>query len=135
VRFILEHSLSPRLAEALTALSAGEGNQVVHLRRWFPGDTKDEDWLRGLKDRGEQDSVVITADPNIYRNPALRAAWVESGLTVFFLKSFADLKHWVQAAKLVRWWPEIVQRARKAKPGQGFTVSVNGNIEEVKSDA
>jgi hypothetical protein len=25
----------------------------------------------------------ITADPRIYRNPALKAAWIESGLTVF----------------------------------------------------
>jgi hypothetical protein len=135
VRFILEHCLSPRLAEGLAALSAGEDHQVFHLRHMFPQNTKDEDWLRGLTERGEQASVVITADPQIYHNPALKAAWIESGMTVFFLKSFADFAHWEQAAKLVRWWPAIVQAASKAKPGQGFFVSVNGKVEAAKPSA
>jgi hypothetical protein len=135
LRFILEHSLSPRLAEGLAALSAGEGHQVLHLRQLFPPNTRDEEWLRGLKERGEQDSVVITADPRIYRNPALKAAWIESHMTVFFLRSFADFLHREQAAKLVRWWPTIVEAARKAKPGQGFSVSVNGKVEALKPDA
>ena len=131
MRFILEHSLSPRLAEALAALSEVEGHQVVHLRKWFPQEAKDEEWLRGLRDRGEQEAVVITADPRISRNPALQAAWLESGLTVFFLRSFADLAHWEQAARLVKWWPAIVAAARRAKPGQGFLVSVHGKVEGV----
>jgi len=130
VRLILEHSLSPRLAAALAALEGETGHDVVHLRRWFPdASTDDPTWLMGLRDRGEQEAAVLTADPNIYRNQALRTAWLASGLTVFFLKSFADLPHWEQAARLVKWWPEITRAANRARRGSGFTVRINGKIE------
>jgi len=37
--------------------------------------------------------------------------------------------------KLVRWWPTIVLAASKAKPAQGFFVSVNGKVEAAKPSA
>ena len=58
---------------------------------------------------------------------------MESGLTIIFLKSFANLPLWDQAARLMKWWPEIAKNAVRAKRGTGFLVSVNGQIEEMKS--
>jgi hypothetical protein len=48
---------------------------------------------------------------------------------MFFLRAFADYKHWDQAAKLVKWWPDIVASATKARRGAGFLVTANGKIE------
>jgi hypothetical protein len=59
--------------------------------------------------------VVVTADPNIYRNPGLRAAWE-------------------QAAKIVKWWPNIMGAVRRAKKGAGFVVRVNGAVEPWTDD-
>lgn len=132
MRFILEHSLSPKLALALAALEGQGGHDVVHLRNWYQQTADDPTWLTGLRERGEGDSVVVTADTGIYRNPAVKVAWLESGLTVVFLKSFADLPHWDQAAKLVKWWPDIVAEAARAKKGTGLVVSVNGKILPLK---
>jgi hypothetical protein len=93
--------------------------------------TLDPVWLRGLGAR-EPDAIVISADPYISRSPHEQAAWLASGLTIFFLRSFADLTKWQQAAKLVKWWPDIVKEAKKAKKGSGFLVSVHGKIERLK---
>jgi len=57
---------------------------------------------------------------------------LEAGLTTFFLRSFADLSFDEQAARLIKWWPEIRRQAKRAKRGAGFLISVNGRIEEIK---
>jgi hypothetical protein len=134
VRFILEFSLSPHLADALHALCSPDRHEVRHIRVWFETDPGDPGWLRGLPERGQGQSVVVTADPNIYRNPGLRAAWRESGLTVVFLRSFADLPHWEQAARIVKWWPRIMDAVRRARQGAGFVVRVNGAVEPWTDD-
>jgi hypothetical protein len=48
---------------------------------------------------------------------------------MFFLRAFADYPHWEQAAKLVKWWPDIVKAAAKARRGAGHLVTANGKIE------
>lgn len=133
MRFILEHSLSPKLADALTALEGLEGHSFVHLRRLegHPDAMPDAEWLPKLA-REAADCIVITADPRITRGPHERAAWLEAGLTTFFLQSFADLIFAEQAWRLVKWWPEIVRRAVRARRGSGFIVTVNGQFNIVE---
>jgi hypothetical protein len=131
VKFVVEHSVSPVLANALAVLAEPDGHEVVHLRLHYHQSTLDPVWLRGLG-RREPEVVVISADPRITRSPHERAAWLESSLTIVFLKSFADLSIWDQAAKLVKWWPDIVNNVRQARPGTGFLVSVHGKIERLK---
>jgi hypothetical protein len=131
VRFIFDHSLPPRFSEILAILEGPAGNGVDHLRRFFPQDTEDPIWLLELAKRAP-DAIVVTADPRISRGKHERAAWLESGLTVFFLRSFADLPGSEQAWRLVKWWPSIVQAARKARAGSGFLVTVNGKIEALR---
>jgi hypothetical protein len=131
VKFVVEHSVSTNLAAAIAILAELDGDEVVHLRLQYRQDTLDPVWLNGLGQR-EPDVVVISADPRITKNPHERAAWLESGLTIFFLRSFADLPIWGQAAKLVKWWPDIVRHAKRARRGTGFLVSVQGKIEELR---
>jgi hypothetical protein len=131
VRFVLEHSVSPRLADALDALD--EDHSFGHLRKLegYPQQITDTAWLPKLAS-DHPDAVVITADPRITRGPAERAAWLEAGLTTFFLQSFAALPIDQQAWRLVKWWPQIVKRAMRSARGSGFLVTVNGEFTEVR---
>ena len=109
------------------------GQGVIHLRGLpgFPAEIKDTVWLPRVATQ-EPDAVVVTADPRITKRPAEQLAWLEAGLTTFFLKGFASLGFHDQALRLVKWWPDIVGTASAAKKGSGFLVSVNGKIESVK---
>jgi hypothetical protein len=131
LKFVVEHSVSTHLTEALAILASSDGIQVEHLRTRYNQRTLDPVWLQGLGAK-ERDVVVITADPRISRSPINRDAWLASGLTIFFLRGFADLLFWEQAAKLVKWWPDIVKAAAKAPRGSGFLVSVQGKIEKIR---
>jgi len=131
VRFIFDHSLSPNLSEILAILEGPAGNTVEHLRRFYPQETEDAVWLPRLA-QDAPDVVIVTADPRIARSPQERAAWLQSGLTGFFFKSFADLSSWEQAWRVVKWWPSIVSRAQAARRGTGFMVSVNGKIDQAR---
>lgn len=131
MRFVLDHSLSPRLSEILRVLDDPPGHTLLHLRT-FPSETKDPAWLQ-LFGQTDPDVIIVTADPGISRSPANRAAWLESRLTIFFLRSVADLKPGNQAWRLIKEWPEIVKHAARAKKGSGFVVSIHGKIEPLRS--
>lgn len=130
MKFVVEHSISPYLTQAVAILAAQGGDEVVHLRTDYHQATLDPVWLRGLGQR-EPNVIVVSADPRITRSPHEREAWLASGLTCFFLKSFADLPFWEQAARLVKWWPGIMDAAQRAHRGTGFLVSVHGKIERI----
>lgn len=131
MKFVVEHSVSTNLTEAIAILARLDGDEVVHLRTLYEQATLDPTWLRGLGE-GEPDVIIVSADAYISRSPHEQAAWLASGLTIFFLRSFADLPIWQQAARLVKWWPDIVREAKRARKGTGFLVSVHGKIEKIK---
>jgi hypothetical protein len=56
-------------------------------------------------------------------------AWLDAGLTTFFLKSFSHHRLWDQAVKLVKWWPAIRDAADGAARGRGFMVGANGDVD------
>jgi hypothetical protein len=98
----------------------------VHLRDRFPVDTNDDVWIRQLGAEGGW--VILSGDPRITRNPHNRKAWLESGLTAFFLKSgWTNLKLWVIAAKLIEWWPRIVDKAETLTRAEGILIPVRGS--------
>ena len=49
----------------------------------FRRDTPDQEWLATLAEEG--DWVIVSGDPRITRGKHERQAWLESGLTAFFL--------------------------------------------------
>lgn len=119
MRFFLDNCISPRLASALRILAELQKNEIVHLQDKFPRDEKDEVWIRTLAQEG--DWLIVSGDPRITRGKQQREAWLESGLTAFFLgEGWSEKAIWKQASELFRWWPDIVLKAREARPGSGF---------------
>jgi predicted nuclease of predicted toxin-antitoxin system len=82
MRFFLDNCLAIRHARALGETVKPE-HSFTHLQEKFGADAKDEVWIRRLGEEG--DWVVISGDYRIGRGAHERAAWHQSGLTVFFL--------------------------------------------------
>ena len=125
MNFFFDNNLPPDLARALNFLSKKQGHKVVPLRDKFKTNIVDVNWINTLKNEGNW--VVISGDLRILRNPHERAAWLESGLTVFFLaKGWANVSYWVKAWKLVKWWPEVISQAKMIKSGTSFIIPISG---------
>lgn len=132
MRFFFDNNLPPRLAKAIDAL-LGSSGKAIHLLINFQADTPDIDWLSSLAREG--DWVIISGDIRITRNPHERKAWQEARLTSFFLpKGWMNIDPWIQASKLIRWWPDIMAQANRVAPGAAFVVPVkyNGKFEQLK---
>jgi hypothetical protein len=126
VKFFLDNCISKAMAVAIAAIGKSQGIEIVHLTEIFDAKTPDTVWIPGIKGMG---FVVVSGDPRISRNPANRAAWLESGLTAFFLDhGWMDKKLWVQAAELIRWWPIIMDTAKECTPGSGFLLPFKGSV-------
>ena len=131
MKFFFDNNLPPRLAKAIDALLEPP-NEAVHLTGLFEPGIPDVDWIRRLAD--ERDWIIISGDVRITRNPHERRAWQQAKLTAFFLKKgWINQNLWVQAAKLILWWPDIMEQAKRVEPGAGFLVPVNhtGRFEQV----
>lgn|SRR5208282_6495130 len=124
--------MPPRIAEALQVLEGTEGHEIVHLSRKFSRDTPDIEWIQKLAEEGNW--IVVSGDVRISKNEFERRAWLESGLTAFFLsKGWTSLKLWDQAWRLAKWWPEIVTQAERIRPGAGFVVPLkSAKLEQLR---
>jgi hypothetical protein len=121
---LVTHCLPPRLAEAIDALD--DRSDVTHLSQKFPRNLPDAKWISELGREGGW--VIVSGDLRISRNKAERQAWLESGLTAFFLAgAWGQQKLWLTAWKLIKWWPLIVAQAESIRPGAGFIVPVSGD--------
>jgi hypothetical protein len=126
LRFFFDNTTPPRLVAALRELEGSEGHKVEHLRERFQPDTPDVDWIRSLAAEG--DWIIISGDVRISQNQFERRAWLESGLTAFFLaKGWTNLKLWDQTWRFFKWWPDIVAQAARIRPGAGFTVPIKSS--------
>lgn len=120
MRFFFDNNLSPHLAKALAALCRPEGVAVEHLRHRFPKNITDVEWIDRLAKEGEWS--VITQD-RLIRNPLEKEAFRQSGLTAFVLtRAWASHRYWEKAARLVRWWPRIMEQAELIEGGAAFEV-------------
>lgn len=91
MRFFVDNNLAPAIARALDALGSYDGHHVHHLRDRFPPGIVDAAWLGQLGEEG--DWVILSGDYRITKRPHERRAWLDSGLTAFFLA-----KGWMTAA-------------------------------------
>lgn len=124
MRFLLDNCLPPRLAAAIDILD--DGSTVNHLSQKFARNTPDAEWITELGKEGGW--VIVSGDLRISRNKAERRAWLESGLTAFFLAGgWGQQKLWYTAWRLIKWWPLIVTQAESIRPGAGFVVPVSGD--------
>lgn len=119
--------LAPKLARGFHQFVKGE-HEVVHLRDRFAGSTPDVEWMRKLAEEAEW--VIVSGDVAIRSNPHEVAAWQQAGHTIFFLKAgWTNFEFWQQVQKLAKCFPEIIKRAKDARRGDSFVVTVNGRIE------
>jgi hypothetical protein len=102
----------------------------THLQDKFSPNTTDEAWFSELGREG--DWTIISGDYRIGKSAHERAAWHESGLTVFFLnKGWTNIELFQQHSKLAGVISGIIAEAGKAKPGSGFSIALNGKITRV----
>lgn len=117
MRFFFDNCISPNIVEALVHLDSR--HHLKHLRAKFEQGISDPDWIRRLGQEGNW--IIISGDPRISRGQAERAAWIESGLTAFFLgDAWQNRRLMKQASELLGWWDDIVDRARNAPKGAGY---------------
>jgi PIN like domain len=122
VNFFLDNCLSPRYAGSLHILSQRDGHRVIHLSEMFERDVTDPTWIRALAE-SKDDWTIVSGDSRILRTPHLKAVWLASGLTAFFLdQGWMKVSYWDQVAALVRWWPKIIDQASLVERGAGFEV-------------
>jgi hypothetical protein len=127
MRFMLDNNLSPRLARALNALTENDGDSVDHLRSRGLDAEPDEVYISELAKEGSW--VVVTCDTSMARKPHEVKAWIDSGLVFVMLKhGWIALDFWKKAWKLIRIWPEIRAKAKRARPGTGISVPVTSSI-------
>jgi hypothetical protein len=125
VKFFFDNCLSVAMARAIATLAAAQEIEIVHLQDRFDPSTPDHEWIPRIRDEG---FIIISGDPRITRNPANRQAWLESGLTAFFLADgWAQRRFWIQAGELVRWFPIIIETVRRCQPGSGFLLPFRGS--------
>jgi PIN like domain len=132
MKFFLDNCLPPRWAPALSALSEPGEFKVEHLRHKFSQNVSDIDWIKKLADEGGW--TIISGDVRITKSIHERQAWLSSGMTAFFLVKGWDFVFWEKTARIIRWWPKILEQTQMIQPGAGFYVPVNyksGKFEQV----
>jgi len=129
VKSFLDNCLAIRHARALNEMVKPE-HSFTHLQDKFSPDTKDEDWIRALGREGAW--IVLSGDYRIGKSAHERQAWHESGLTAFFLsKGWTNIPPLQQHSKLALILDDIIEHALRARPGSGFSVAMNGKIQQV----
>ena len=114
------------MARALDELCKPE-HRVTHLTDKFPANTPDEEWISKLAFKADGDWVLVSGDKRITRSKHECRAWHEAHLTAFFLKKgWMNQTFWHQAARIVTWWPIIINQAETIEKGIGFLVPFKG---------
>lgn len=134
MKALIDENLPHALAVALNALAKHDDNEVVHALDLVPRKTRDVELFRAIVDAKVR--VHISQDHHD-RRPIERDAIASSGLIVFVLnKGWCSQPFYVKAARLVLWWPRIMEHAEAMKPPAIFRVpwkiSGKGRFEQVK---
>lgn len=112
MKFLFDNNLPPSLARGVAELSKVDlaVQEVVHLRSKFPDNSSDEFWMSQLLAEG---GWIIVSGDQFKKSQAERELLRQRGLTVFVLDpQWANHQYWDKAARLVLWWPRIVEVAK-----------------------
>ncbi|MCR9219229.1 MAG: hypothetical protein NXI21_03285 [Alphaproteobacteria bacterium] len=110
MKLFLDNNISPSIARAMEIVVANDGHTARALRDRFPPNISNVDWIGKLAKEGGW--VVLSDDHRIYRNPAERAAWRQSGLIGFFLASgWRKMSVREKTGRLLLVFPNLVNAA------------------------
>ncbi|UOV02881.1 hypothetical protein [Pseudoxanthomonas mexicana] len=116
----IDENLSPALARALHCLAEADDHEVIHVTQIAPRGTPDVDLFALVAASKVQ--VHITQDHH-HRRSIERDAIASAGLIVFVLdKGWATQPEFEKAARLIQWWPRIVEHAESMSPPAVFRV-------------
>jgi PIN like domain len=116
----LDENLSPALARALHCLAQADEHEVIHVTDLVPRGTPDVDLFAAVL--GAKIQIHITQDHH-HRRPIERDAIAAAGLIVFVLdKGWTSQPEFEKAARLIQWWPRIVEHAEAMSPPAVFRV-------------
>ncbi len=125
MNFLFDENLPHSLAAAIDALHshANRGGRVLSVRdRTWEG-YDDRDWIRLLSENRES-WIVVTRDKMRNEIEIIR----QSNLTwVIMHRGWARIPYWDVAWKLVKAWPEIVDKT-VIGPGETYRLQVNGRL-------
>lgn len=130
----LDENLPRGLAQALNCIAKAHDHEIIHVLDIVEAGTSDVDLFATATAQGVQ--VHITQD-NHNRRQIEREAIAKSGLIVFVLaKGWASLPYYDKAARLIEWWPRIVDQAELITPPAVFRIPAKkvgkGRFEPVK---
>lgn len=118
MKFFFDNNLSAHLAHGIRELSKTnpEIEHVDHLSDLFPRNAADVIWIGELSKTGPW--YVISIDKFKKQRGAEREAIKRAGHTVFVLDpQWSTHSYWLQAERLVKWWPQIVNYSKIASGG------------------
>jgi hypothetical protein len=123
LNFFFDRNVSVRLARMIHGYDPL--HTIEHHDDAFERTAADIDWMKALAARREG-WFIVSGDLAILRNKAEAAVLRESRLTFFALKKgWLNLDFHVQACKLLKVWPKIVEQAARAKHPTVFEVPVS----------
>jgi hypothetical protein len=138
VRFFFDSCIAVHIAKALDVLGERQEYPRITSQRDLSRDSplaatkKDWEWIPVLAADGS-DWIIISGDQRISRGLHERAAWLQSGLTAFFLAdAWASKSFWDQTVMLAQRWPKIVETARATPSGAGYVVPLTGEFKVIR---
>ena len=118
MKFFFDNNISHHIAHAMRELSRQEPavEEVVHLADKFARNSPDLEWIPALTASGPWS--IVTLDKLKKQSGAEREALRRAGHMVFLLESqWTKQSFWLQAERLTKWWPQVVQQAGIATGG------------------
>lgn len=121
--YFLDNTFSIRFAKVLQVL----GEDVHHLQEDFPPDTKDENWIPIIGERGW---IIVTGDNRIRTKQVNKIALKKANIpAVFMYDGFTNETIWNQISRFTLIWPDI--RRTCCKPGVCYNIGRKGKITEI----
>lgn len=118
MKFFFDNNLSRHIAHAMRELSSATHGveEVVHLSDRYARNADDLVWISGLRSDGPW--AIISVDKFKKQGGAEREALRQAGHMVFLLEpNWLRQQYWLQAERLVSWWPQIVNQTMLATGG------------------
>ena len=119
MNFFFDNNLPRSLADAIAALSNHEPavKSVIHKSDRFAPNTAGIEWISALASSSER-WYVVSIDGFRKDHRAQRIAISRAGHTVYVLDAqWSSQMFWAKAARLVLWWPLVLEHARLSRGG------------------